>query len=484
MPEAKALRRTGSATLYEEVAEQIAFLVQEGTFRAGDRLPSLRELSRRFQVSINTAMGAYALLEDRRLIEARPQSGYFVRAQLPAAPTIPATERQELIPTQVSISDICLKVMRDTHNAELVQLGGAIPNPELLPSDKLQRLMGVAIKRHVQQSVAYLMPPGWERLRRQIAGRLVEAGCIVSPDEVLITAGCVEAVHLALQATCKAGDTVAVESPCYYNFLQLMEQQGLRVLEIPSTPGEGMSLEALAYALGQTEISACLATPNFSNPLGSLMPDSKKRDLVALLTRHGVPLIEDDIYGDLTFSQQRPKAAKSYDRDGLVLYCASISKTLTPGYRIGWIVAGRHQAEVVRRKFLTNIATPSPTQLAIAEFLATGGYDHHLRTIRRVYARQVAQMSDAIGRYFPTGTRVSRPTGNFVLWVELPEPFDALAFYPAALAAGISVAPGPIFSATGKYRNCLRLNAAFWSPQVEQAIGTLGQLAMTQLGTG
>jgi len=475
------LCRTSRQPLYEEVASRIDFLIAEGTFRAGDRLPSLRELSSRFKVSINTAMGAYALLEDRRLIEARPQSGYFVRAQLPATPSRPATVGHEMVPMQVSVSEICLKVMRDTHNTDLIQLGGAIPNPALLPGEKLSRLLSTAVKRHAHQSISYLMPPGWEPLRRQIASRLVEAGCVISPDEVLITAGCVEAVNLALQAVCKPGDTVAVESPCYYNFLQLMEQQGLRVLEIPSTPDEGMSLEALAYAIGQTDIRACLATPNFSNPLGSLMPDNKKRELVELLTRHQIPLIEDDIYGDLTFSQQRPTAAKAYDRQGLVLHCASISKTLTPGYRIGWISAGRFQADVLRRKFLTNIATPSPTQLAIAEFLANGGYDHHLRSIRRTYARQVAQMSDAIARTFPAGTRLSRPTGNFVLWVELPEPFDALALYPKALAAGISVAPGPIFSATGKFRNCLRLNAGFWSPAVEQAITTLGHLAMEQL---
>ncbi|HEY5974751.1 MAG TPA: PLP-dependent aminotransferase family protein, partial [Geobacteraceae bacterium] len=422
---------------------------------------------------------AYAQLEDRRLIEARPQSGYYVRSRLPAVPSDPVISAPSLSPARISIGDICLKVMKDIHNPRLIQLGGAIPNPELLPMEKLNRMLASEARRHGTLSVSYLMTPGWEKLRRQIAGRLVETGCTLGPDDIVITSGCVEAVHLALRAVCRPGDTVAVESPCYYNFLQLMADLGLNVLEIPATPRDGMSLEALAYALEHNPIRACLAIPNSSNPIGSLMPDEKKKALVELLARHQVPLIEDDIYGDITFAG-RPSVAKAYDRHGLVLLCSSFSKTLAPGYRIGWVAAGRFQADVERLKFLANIAATAPVQLALAEFLATGGYDHHLRTLRRTYARQVLLMADAIGRYFPAGTRVSRPVGNFVLWVELPEPFDSLQLYPAALAAGISIAPGPIFSATGKYRNFIRLNAAFWSAEVEQAIATLGRLAATQ----
>jgi DNA-binding transcriptional MocR family regulator len=471
----------GSQHLYEVVAGRISCLIEGGTFRTGDRLPSVRSLSRQLQVSINTVMEAYTLLEDRRLIEARPQSGFYVRGRLPAIPSAPVAAAPVPSPACVSISDICLKVMKDTHDPNLVQLGGAIPNPELLPVTKLNRMLATEVRRWGNQSVAYAMPPGVAKLRRLIAGRLVETGCTLNPDEILITSGCVEAVQLALRATCRPGDTVAVESPCYYNFLQLIEEMGLKVLEIPATPQEGLSLEVLAYALEQNRVSACLAIPNFNNPLGCLMPEEKKRELVDLLARHQVPLIEDDIYGDLAFDAQRPSVAKAYDRKGLVLLCSSFSKTLAPGYRIGWVAAGRFQAEVERLKFLANIATPTPTQFAVAEFLANGGYDHHLRTLRRTYARQVAQMGAAIGRHFPAGTRVTRPSGNFVLWVELPEPFDALLLYQAALTAGISIAPGPIFSATGRYGRFIRLNAAFWSPTVEQAIATLGALATRQL---
>jgi DNA-binding transcriptional MocR family regulator len=240
-----------------------------------------------------------------------------------------------------------------------------------------------------------------------------------------------------------------------------------------------MNLEVLDYAIRHNQVNACITIANFNNPLGSLMPDDKKRELTTLLAKREIPLIEDDVYGDLAYGPGRPPSTKAFDEKGLVLYCASFSKTLAPGYRVGWIAAGRYQQKVEQLKALLNIATASPTQLAIAEFLTNGGYDHHLRTLRRVYARQAAQVRDAIGRYFPPGTRVSRPEGGYILWVELPEGYDGFRLYELALQEGISIAPGRIFTLGDKYGNCLRLNAAIWSERIEQALETLGGLAET-----
>jgi len=321
------------------------------------------------------------------------------------------------------------------------------------------------------------MPPGCERLRTQIAKRSILAGFSVRPDQVLITSGCVEAVLLALRATCRAGDTIAVESPFYFNFLQLVAEMGLKALEIPSTMKEGISIEALRYAIEQNRISACLVIPNFGNPLGNLMPDERKKELVDLLAEHNIPLIEDDIYGDLVFGNERPVAAKAFDRKGLVIYCSSFSKTIAPGYRVGWTIGGRFQGEMERLKMMINLATASPTQLALAEFLATGGYDHHLRTIRRIYARNISVMTDLIARHFPAGTSMSRPRGGFILWVEMPSRTDSLALYQRAAEEGISITPGPLFSLSGKFGNYIRLSAAYFDEKVERAIEALGRLA-------
>jgi DNA-binding transcriptional MocR family regulator len=472
-------KKTPGPPLYEQVAGQVTTLVEQGTFRPGDRVPSIRELSRQFRVSLNTVKEAYALLEDRRLLRARPQSGYYVCARLPAPPEEPMVNPPAINPTEVSISRIFRMMMNDLLDPTLVQLGIAFPNPDLLPVDKLNRMLATETRRFRLPSIAYEIPPGCERLRKQIAQRMLVTGCTLHHDQILITSGCVEAVVLSLRALCRPGDTVAIQSPVYFNFLQVMEDLELKILEIPTSPLSGMSIDALEYALDnhRGEVKACLVLTNFNNPCGGTLSDLDKRRLVALLEREGIPLIEDDIYGDLSFSDQRPTVAKAYDHTGNVLLCSSFSKTLAPGYRVGWIAPGRFQEVVERGKMLTNVATSTPPQLAIAEFLANGGYDHHLRSIRRVYARKVAQMADVIGRYFPEGTRVTHPKGGFVLWVEMPQPADSIRLFDLAHRQGISIAPGPLFSASGKYRNFIRLNAGFYSEKMETVIATLGRMA-------
>ena len=467
----------GGSPLYEQVAGEVTGLIEQGTFRAGDRVPSIRQLSKRFNVSINTVMQAYTLLEDQRLIEARPQSGYYVRSRVPEIRDPDLRSRSFITPTTVTISELCQQVMLNMTNHDLLPLGSAIPHAKNLPVDKLNRIMACEVRRLGELSVSYQLARGYERLRVQIARRNLVAGISSGPDDILITSGCVEAVLLALRAVCRAGDTIAVESPFYFNFLQMIADLGLKALEIPSTPREGISIEALRYAIEQSKVSACLIISNFGNPLGSLMPDERKRELVELLASHEIPLIEDDIYGDLTFGSERPTTAKSFDRSGLVIYCSSFSKTIAPGYRVGWANAGRYQGEMERLKMIMNIAAASPSQLALAEFLANGGYEHHLRSIRKIHSRNISQLAEAVARHFPAGTRMTHPTGGFILWVEMPVGIDSIKLYHRALEQGISIVPGPLFSLSNKYGNYVRLSAAQWDERIEQGVATLGKLA-------
>ncbi len=467
-----------SPLLYEQVTGRIAGMIEQGTFRPGDRLPSVRNLSRQLKVSISTVMRAYGLLEDRGLVTTRPQSGYYVCPRLCALPRDPEINPPALHPTSVDTGELSLMIYRDAGDPALVQLGAAIPDPCNLPVDRLNRMLSGEARRHRFQSLAYELPAGCLRLRKQIARRLMVSGCTISPDDILITNGCTEALFLALRAVCNPGDTVAVESPLFFNTLQTIASLGLRALEIPAHPAYGISVETLRYALENNRISACLVVSNFSNPLGSLMPDDSKRELVQLLARHEIPLIEDDIYGDLCHGAQRPIVAKAFDRHGLVLLCSSFSKTIAPGFRVGWIAPGRYASRVERLKAVTSLTNSAPTQLAVAEFLANGGYDHHLRQLRRLYIRNVSLLTRVVADSFPEGTRISRPEGGFVLWVEMPETVDSLRLYAQARERGITFAPGPLFCARpGKFRNCLRLNAAFWSDRVAEGVGVLGALA-------
>jgi DNA-binding transcriptional MocR family regulator len=471
----------GKTLLYEDVSRRISEMINQGTYRPGNRIPSLRALSRQMRVSVNTVMGAYAQLENMGMIEARPQSGYYVRSTFPEPEARPLSGDMaaDIAPNSVTLGDIALEVMCSISDTSLIPLGKCIPNPDLLPIDKLNRMLAAESRRFRVQSISYAETKGARRLRTQIARRSLDSGRALRADEIVITSGCVEAMSLALQAICRTGDTVAIGSPVFHTFLNFMQWMGLKILEIPSSQGEGMNLDVLGYAIRHNPVSACITIANFNNPLGSLMPEGKKRELVELLARHDIPLIEDDVYGDLAFGPTRPASTKAFDEKGLVLYCSSFSKTLAPGYRVGWIAPGRFQREVEQLKSLFNIATASPTQFAVAEFLTNGGYDYHLRGLRRAYARQTARMREAVGRHFPKGTRVSRPEGGYTIWVELPAGFDAFKLYEAARQNGISVAPGTIFTMGDKYRNCLRLNASFWSEQIEQALETLGGLAET-----
>ena len=464
--------------LYEQLAAEISGQIRQGGFRPGDRLPSVRQISLQKQISLSTVLQAYRMLEDHGLIEARPQSGYYVRLQRPSdallrpeKPTFPAQ------PETVRIQNLGQQILKDASQAGVVQFGAALPTSELLPSQALNRIMARLARDDAAPPSQLGSPQGCLELRVQAARRAYLAGCTLSPEDLLITSGCTEALHLALRSVCKPGDLVAIETPTFFGILQILEALGLQALEIPCHPQEGMSLEHLEEAILDHTIRAVIVISNFSNPLGSCMPEANKHKLAQLLNTHQIALIEDDIYGELSFSDRRPTVIKAFDSNGGIILCSSFSKCLSPGLRVGWIAGGRWQNDIEQNKSSTNMFSPVLPQLTIAAFLASGGFEHVLRKMRRAYIQKTAQMADLVLLSFPETTRVSSPQGGFVLWVQMPETVDSLELYRQALKFGIVFAPGFLFSASGRYRNYLRLNAAYLSPQTEWAIKRLGELA-------
>jgi DNA-binding transcriptional MocR family regulator len=466
--------------LYERVAERLSRAIASGALRPSERLPSVRELARQEAVSVSTVLEAYAVLEGRGLIETRPQSGHYVRSRGAAVPE-PAPLRPPRGATRVSVQGLVTDLYKALRDPDVVPLGAAVPSPSLLPIAELAALCKSVARSAPAAAISYDTPPGSLPLRRQIVRRALDWGADVGPEEVVTTCGAMEALHLCLRAVARPGDTIAVESPTYYGLLQLIESLELRAVEVPAHPRHGMDLAALETVLGKHKIRAVLAIPNFNNPLGSLMPDEAKRELVARLARDEIPLIEDDIYGEIwrdDAMETRPRPAKVYDRHGLVMSCGSFSKTLAPGFRVGWVMPGRFQERIEQLKFIHTVGTSSLPQLAIAEILANGGYQRHLRRLRRSFATQVDAYREAVAASFPDGTRVSRPQGGFVLWVELPRVGGALELADRALARGICIAPGPIFSAHGGYQNSIRLNCGFpLDPVIERAVRVLGRMA-------
>jgi DNA-binding transcriptional MocR family regulator len=464
--------------LYERYAQDIAALIKAQTLRPGERLPSVRQASASRQISPATVFAAYYLLEDQGLIQARARSGYYVKAQAQPLQAEPSTAPPGAQSTAVRISDLVFEVLELTRRSDVVPLGSAFPSPALFPLDKLARGLTPTMRQLAPQRLVEDLTLGDERLRRQIGLRYAANGTALEPDEVVITHGALEALNLCLQAVTEPGDVVAVESPTFYSALQALERLKLRAVEVATHPRDGVDLDSLAAVLQAHPVKACWFMPNFQNPLGSLMPDPAKQALVALLAAHQVPLIEDDVYGELYFGLNRPPPAKAYDRQGLVLPCSSFSKCLAPGYRVGWVAAGRYAQQVQRLKLMTTLATAVPSQLAIAEVLQGGGYERHLRQLRLSLAAQQALALRLIASHFPTGTRVTRPQGGYFLWLELPPQVDALELLRRALAQDISIAPGHLFSADQRFGHCMRLNCGQQlDARFEDAVKTIGQLA-------
>lgn len=464
--------------LYEQLAARIRRQIQDRTYRPGDRLPSVRELSRSSRVSVSTVLDAYRLLEDQGLISPRPQSGYYVRVAM----RLPTPVRSAPNPciSEYGRDDLLRAMARELGREDLVQLGFANPDPDLLPHERLARLAGRVAREHPESTYGYGPVSGHRALREQIAQRTFAAGAVVSPDEIVITTGAQEALCLSLRAVTVPGGLVAVESPCHYGVLQAIYLAGMRALEIPTRSFTGMSVEALEAAVIESErrgdpVRAIMVNPNFQNPLGSLLPDEDKARLVALAAQHNIPVIEDDVYGELGFAGERPRCLRAFPGGENVIVCSSFSKTLSPGHRVGWVLAGRRHSEIERLKHAMSVTAPSLPQLLLSELLASGGYDQYLRRARRAYAASESKVAEAVACSFPTEARMTQPQGGFVLWVEVPGR-DSIRIFESASREGILVAPGLVFGASETYRSFLRLTTSRWNTGIEAGIDRLGKL--------
>ncbi|HEX6916358.1 MAG TPA: PLP-dependent aminotransferase family protein [Chitinophagaceae bacterium] len=462
---------------YLQVAEGIEKMIHDDILRIGDKLPSVRVLSDEYGISMGTAFQAYYHLEGKGLIEARPKSGYYVRFNRRRFPEVPKTVEPVITAQNVSVKEMIAAVYKNITAKDVINFSVASPAIELLPAAKLNKSIVHALRSSKNHCLDYEDVQGNLELRKQVARLSFNWGGHVDADEVMITAGCMEAIVLCLKAVTKAGDTVAIESPTYFGIFHIMDSLGLKVIEIPTDPATGVNLEQLEKAIRKFNIRACVFVPNFNNPLGSCMPDEQKKKLVEIITRYKVPLIEDDIYGELYFGRHRPKTCKSFDTEGWVLQCTSISKSLAPGYRIGWCLPGRFTDEVKRLKLIHNISTNTLVQVAVAHFLSIGRYEYHLKHLRKALHMQCLRYVQGIREHFPEHVRVSRPSGGFVLWLELDEKVNTYKLYQEAMKHNISISPGQIFSVQGNYGNCMRIGyGRKYDAEVEYCLKVLGEL--------
>jgi DNA-binding transcriptional MocR family regulator len=458
---------------YETLVVDLGRMIRSGELRPGDRVPSVRSLCQARGVSRSTVLRAYESLELKGLIESKPRAGFFV-----AAAKAPAhVSRPKLRSTSVEVSDLVFETLEASRDREVVPFGSAFPAPSLFPWSKLARYLGSSARHMDPWSTVESLPPGNLELRQQIARRYLRLGMSVSVEQIVVTSGALEALNLALQTVTNPHDTIAVESPAFYGCLQATERRLLKVVEIPVNPGSGLDIEALSRAIAKHPVRAFWSMPTLHNPTGSTLPAERKRELVQLLSRRDIPLIEDDAYAELQFASTVTPPAKAFDERGMVLHCGSFSKCLAPGYRLGWVAAGRFVHEVARRKIESSLATSLPIQLAVAQMLKRGGYDSHLARLRQSLAAYQAAAFKSLRRHLSPEYRLVRPDGGYFFWIECPRRVQALEVHRQALEFGITIAPGPVFSPRREFGNYIRLNTGHpWTAASEQSMARLAAI--------
>lgn len=471
-------------TRYQHLADLLAQRIEQGLYRGGERLPSVRALSQEHGVSISTVQQAYYRLEQQQLIVPLPRSGYFVRSRK-AEPPIPSMTRPVQRPVEVKKWGAVLELVSARQDPDVLSLGGSSPDLTQSTLKPLWKQLQRIGQKQQEAALSYDNLAGLVPLREQIARLMVDSGCQLQAEDIVVTTGCTEALSVAVRAVAQPGDIIAVESPVFHGILQILCGLNIKVIEIPTDFTTGINLEALELVLEQWPVKAVITVPHCNNPLGFMMPPERKRALLTLAQRYDIAIIEDDVYGELAYEYPRPATLKSADRDGRVLLCSSFSKTLAPGMRVGWVVPGRYRDRVLHMKYTSTGSSVSSTQLAVAVFIAQGHYLPHVRRMRMLYQRNLALFSGWVRRYFPETICVSRPQGGFVLWVEMPPAFDAVALCQQMKAHNIYVAEGSLFCASGKYRHCLRLSYAMpLTPAIEQAVATIGAAVERQLSAG
>ncbi|WDE11072.1 PLP-dependent aminotransferase family protein [Thalassomonas haliotis] len=473
----RLLNRSSSDFLYQQVIDFIEKQQESGVLRPGDKLPSLRKLSSQLEISVPTVKQAYVELERQGSICARPQSGYYLQAQQ-ARKLMPMRAKWACCdPVEIECRSLIEQVHEAIHLPDTVALGISNPVNSHPPDKALARLMRAVISKVAEKAVSYGPINGDPKLRMQLGFRYQELGVDVNHEDIVITNGAQEALAIALQCVAEKGDVIAIESPCFFGMIELIESLGMKALEVYTCTEQGICPDELARVIKQYPVKACLFSTAINNPLGSLMPDDRRQTIVNLLEQQDIPLIEDDVYSELYFGEQRPKPAQLYSEKGLVITCSSFSKTAAPGYRIGWLVPGKFAEQAKRIKRAQSCSTPMLQQWTLNEYLMSGEYDRHLTVLRKKLSYNCERMRAFIAEHFPDDICISKPRGGSVLWVRCRSYVNSGDFFRQAIARGVSFAPGSIFSPSGKYHNYMRISYGVqWCERIEEAIVVLGDL--------
>lgn len=467
----------GKLFRYEEVMNRVEGIIDGLALKPGDKLPSVRKVSGELNVSAKTVLQAYALLEAKGLIVSRQRSGYFINTSADNPHGITDSTMIIPLPAVVALNTMATTMMKNAREKGIVNFSMLAPANELLPVNRLNKALHASLTGQGVDNYQYPMVTGHPRLLKQIARHTFEWPHSLPVDKLLVTNGCMEAINLCLDAVAKPGDIIAVESPTYHGILESLEIRGLKVIEIGVDETTGLRLNDLLVAVSKYKIAACVFMPSCHHPLGCSMPEENKKRLVKMLGERNIPLIEDDVLGELCFAKNRSLPAKAYDIYDNVMYCSSFSKTLAPGFRIGWVSGGKYHDAIRKLKWAANISTTGILQEALGLYLESGRYPAHLNRLCRDLQENLSRYLSAINRYFPQPVSIHIPAGGLSLWIGLHGSIDTLEQQRNVLEQGIGICPGHIFAASPTYNNYVRINyGAPWNARIDKALKKVGNM--------
>lgn len=443
---------------YEQLANKIKTQIDDGMLQEGDKVPSIRQLATTYSLSKVSIQKALHTLEARNILFVKHKSGYYVsKKQTDQHIFIDTTAFSK--PKLIDIPEVFYEIMESGAAFDIAPNrlnNSAVSNSLLL----LNRHLSRAVRGNAQYNALYYSEPqGDKALRQQICKHYRKRGMSVSENDICITSGCQNSLFLALTATCKAGDIVAIESPAFYGVLQLLQQLKLKAIELPCSFTNGLSVDTLREAANNYDIKACILTANFSTPTGAIIPIREKQKIVALAGEKNFTIIEDDIYGDLSF-HSNTKSLKNFDTKDTVIHCNSFSKSLSRDLRIGWLISKRYTKKVAQLKLIHQLSTSQSMQNGLTSYMMDGSYERHLYQHRKTLLTQRNQLTNSIKAHWEISTKFTIPDGGLSIWIELPKKINTIELYNGAISEGIIITPGGLFTSTERFSNFFRLSFA------------------------
>lgn len=467
------LDRSSREPLYRQLVFGIQQRIRSGALPPQTRLPTVRQLAQQLGVTRLTVHSAYAELQAGGWVEATVGRGTFVAERIEDLLAPPESQ----LGREVTPAGMMADILRMTQIPGLAALAKADPALEYFPLRNWQRASELALESGGPRIMSYTTAQGDLSLRSTLAEVVRERGLSAGPDEIMVTAGVTNGMALITDQLARPGDCVLVEQPTYLGMLSVLAMRGIRAIGLP-VDDEGLVVEAVEAALRKERPAYLYTIPTFQNPSGVSMSPARRAALLDLAERHGLTIVEDDIYGRLAYEGAPMPALKASDRSGQVIYLSSFSKSLMPGLRIGYVVAAPELiGKLVYRRQAQDICSPPLSQRALAIFIEQGWWHAHIKRMLPRYRERRDALLHALERFFPAGVSWTRPRGGFSCWVSLPADSSVADLYMRAISRGVAFTPGAVFSPTPEPRPHLRLCFSAESPErLADAAATLGGL--------